>query len=111
MFAGKLFSDFPKSTLWWWQWFSELIATYGLVLLIFPFVVRFKKEAVATAVGLYITAAYWFTASTSFANPAVTIARAFSDSFAGIEPASVVPFILMQLVGAALAWVTANALK
>ena len=110
MFAENFFQISQKARFGGGQWFSEFIATYGLVLVIF-LVVRFKKEAVATAVGLYITAAYWFTASTSFANPAVTIARAFSDSFAGIEPASVLPFILVQLVGAALAWATANALK
>ena len=63
-------------------------------------IVRFRPDSVAMAVGLYITAAYWFTASTSFANPAVTIARAFSDSFAGIAPSSVPAFIMAQLLGA-----------
>ena len=81
------------------QWFAEFVATFGLVLTIFG-VVRFRPESVPVAVGLYITAAYWFTASTSFANPAVTIARAFTDTFAGIAPASVPAFVVAQLVGA-----------
>ncbi|MGB7432981.1 MAG: MIP/aquaporin family protein [Ahrensia sp.] len=85
------------------QWFAELVATFGLIAVIL-LTIRAKESAVAMAVGLYITAAYWFTASTSFANPAVTIARGFSDSFAGIRPVDVVPFIVAQLVGAALAW-------
>ena len=84
------------------QWFSEIIATFGLVGVILAGI-RFKPEAVAWLVGLYITAAYWFTASTSFANPAVTIGRAFSDTFAGIHPADVLPFIAAQLVGAVIA--------
>ena len=70
------------------QWFAEAVATFGLLLTIFGCVAR-APGAVAYAVGLYITAAYWFTASTSFANPAVTIARALSDTFAGIAPAGV----------------------
>ncbi len=80
------------------QWFSEGVATFGLLLTIFGCVAR-APAAVPYAVGLYITAAYWFTASTSFANPAVTIARALSDTFAGIAPSGVVVFILAQLVG------------
>jgi glycerol uptake facilitator-like aquaporin len=81
------------------QWFAEAVATFGLLLTIFGCVAR-APGAVAYAVGLYITAAYWFTASTSFANPAVTIARALSDTFAGIAPAGVGGFILAQLTGA-----------
>lgn len=81
------------------QAFSEFIATFGLVATILG-TVRFRKDAIAFAVGLYITAAYWFTASTSFANPAVTIARSLSDSFAGIAPASAPAFIAAQVVGA-----------
>jgi len=81
------------------QAFSEFIATFGLVATILG-AVRFRKDAVAFAVGLYITAAYWFTASTSFANPAVTIARSLSDSFAGIAPASAPAFIAAQVIGA-----------
>jgi glycerol uptake facilitator-like aquaporin len=64
---------------------------------------RANAAAVATCVGLYITAAYWFTASTSFANPAVTVARAFSNTFAGIRPQDVMPFIIAQLIGAVMA--------
>jgi glycerol uptake facilitator-like aquaporin len=84
------------------QAFSEAVATFGLVAAILGSL-RFRPEATPLIVGLYITSAYWFTASTSFANPAVTLARALSDTFAGIAPASVLPFILAQLVGAALA--------
>ena len=84
------------------QWFSEVVATFGLVGVILAGI-RFKGDAVAWLVGLYITAAYWFTASTSFANPAVTIGRAFSDTFAGIHPADVLPFIAAQLIGATIA--------
>ena len=80
------------------QYFSEVIATFGLLFTIL-FGVKHKIEAVPTLVALYITAAYWFTASTSFANPAVTIARGFSDTFAGINPAHIPMFIAMQIVG------------
>ena len=80
------------------QWFSEGVATFGLLLTIFGCVAS-APSAVPFAVGLYITAAYWFTASTSFANPAVTIARALSDTFAGIAPSGVVAFIVAQLAG------------
>lgn len=81
------------------QWLSEAVATFGLVLTV-RLTVRHRPEAVAAAVALYIAAAYWFTASTSFANPAVTIARAFTDSFAGIRPADAPAFIAAQLLGA-----------
>ena len=81
------------------QWFSEWVATFGLVLVILG-TVKVKVEAVAISVGLYITAAYWFTASTSFANPAVTIARSLTDTFSGIVPAHAPGFIAMQLFGA-----------
>lgn len=84
------------------QAFSEAVATFGLVAAILGSL-RFRSEATPLIVGLYITSAYWFTASTSFANPAVTLARALSDTFAGIAPSSVLPFILAQFVGAALA--------
>ncbi|MBI1685713.1 MIP/aquaporin family protein [Caulobacter hibisci] len=84
------------------QVFSEAVATFGLVATILG-TVRFRPEATPMAVGLYITAAYWFTASTSFANPAVTIARSLSDSFAGIAPACAPAFIAAQIVGALLA--------
>ena len=80
------------------QWLAEAIATFGLLLTIFGCASR-RAEAVPYAVGLYITAAYWFTASTSFANPAVTIARSLSDTFAGIAPAGAPAFIAAQLGG------------
>jgi len=80
------------------QWLAEAVATFGLLLTIFGCVSR-RPDAVPYAVGLYITAAYWFTASTSFANPAVTIARSLSDTFAGIAPAGVAAFIMSQLAG------------
>jgi glycerol uptake facilitator-like aquaporin len=80
------------------QWLGEAVATFGLLLTIFGCVSQ-KREATPYAVGLYITAAYWFTSSTSFANPAVTIARSLSDSFAGIAPGSVAAFIVAQLGG------------
>jgi glycerol uptake facilitator-like aquaporin len=85
------------------QWLAEAVATCGLLMTIIG-TVRFKPDAVATSVGLYIVAAYWFTASTSFANPAVTIARALSSTFAGIAPAHVLPFIVAQLLGAIIGW-------
>ncbi len=84
-------------------WIGEVVATLGLVLVVFGGIRSGRNETIAFAVGGYITAAYWFTSSTSFANPAVTVARMFSDTFAGIEPASVPLFVLMQLVGAGLA--------
>ena len=84
------------------QWLAEAIATFGLLLTIFGCAAR-RPESVPYAVGLYITAAYWFTASTSFANPAVTIARSLSDTFAGIAPAGVAAFIAAQLAGALVA--------
>lgn len=89
------------------QWFAEMIATFGLLLTIFGCVAR-APAAVAPAVGLYITAAYWFTASTSFANPAVTVARALSDTFAGIAPNGVLAFVVAQLAGATLATILAR---
>jgi len=84
------------------QWLAEAIATFGLVATILG-CVRARPDAVPYAVGLYITAAYWFTASTSFANPAVTIARSFTSSFSGIRSMDVVPFIAAQLLGALFA--------
>ena len=84
------------------QWFSEWVAAFGLVVTIL-LTLKANRAAVAASVGLYITAAYWFTASTSFANPAVTIARALSNTFAGIRPHDVAPFIIAQLTGAVIA--------
>jgi glycerol uptake facilitator-like aquaporin len=84
------------------QWLSEWVAAFGLVLTIL-LTLRASTAAVPMAVGLYITAAYWFTASTSFANPAVTVARAFSNTFAGIRPIDVPAFIIAQMLGAVAA--------
>ena len=85
------------------QWLGEVVATLGLVLVIFGSVRVGRVDSVAFAVGGYIAAGYWFTSSTSVANPAVTVARLFSDTFAGIAPASVPMFVLMQLLGGVLA--------
>jgi len=84
------------------QWVSEVVASFGLVLLILGGI-KHAPERIAALVAAYITGAYWFTSSTSFANPAVTIARSLTDTFAGIHPANMPLFIVMQLVGAALA--------
>lgn len=91
------------------QWAGELVATFGLVLTVLG-TVRHRPDWVPASVALYITAAYWFTSSTSFANPAITIARSLSDSFAGIAPADVPAFIGVQLLGAALATAIAGPL-
>jgi glycerol uptake facilitator-like aquaporin len=84
------------------QWFAESVATFGLVGTILAGL-RFQRAGVPWLVGLYITAAYWFTASTSFANPAVAIARAFSNTFSGIRPIDLPGFIIAQLIGAVAA--------
>ena len=84
------------------QWLGEAIATFGLVLTILG-TIRFAKPWVPASVGLYITAAYWFTSSTSFANPAITLARSLSNTFAGIAPVDVAGFIAAQLAGAIIA--------
>ena len=113
MFAEELLQVSIKDRTGPHQWFSEGVATFGLVMAILG-TVKWRPEAVAYAVGLYITAAYWFTASTSFANPAVTIARALTDTFSGINPVHVPAFVLAQIVGALLAtlfmgWIGARA--
>ena len=84
------------------QWVGEFVATFGLIGTILG-CLKSRPEAVPFAVGLYITAAYWFTSSTSFANPAVTIARGFSDTFTGISPENIAAFVAMQLIAAILA--------
>lgn len=84
------------------QWVAEIVATFGLLASILAGI-RFREAAVPWLVGLYITAAYWFTASTSFANPAVAISRAFTDTFAGIRPIDLPGFIVAEFIGAALA--------
>lgn len=104
MFAEPIFQISAKLRAGPAQVFSELIATFGLIGAIVG-TLRFRPDFTPAAVGLYITAAYWFTASTSFANPAVTIARSLSNTFAGIAPASAPGFIAGELMGALLAWV------
>jgi len=89
------------------QWLSEAVAAFGLVLTILAGL-RWKPERIPALVALYICAAYWFTASTSFANPAAAVARSLSDSFAGIAPSSVPPFVAAQFLGAILAAVAAS---
>ena len=102
MFGLPLFFASRHSRTGLAQIFSEFVATFGLLAVICG-CVRFRSQAVPFAVAAYITAAYWFTASTSFANPAVTLARSFSDTFAGIRPANAPLFILAQLAGAMVA--------
>ena len=106
MFDLSILQLSHKARTGWGQSLSECVASFGLITTIL-LTLRARAEAVATSVGLYITAAYWFTASTSFANPAVTLARAFSDTFAGIRLGDVPLFIAAQLAGAfcALAFV------
>ncbi|MEO5578320.1 MAG: MIP/aquaporin family protein [Sphingomicrobium sp.] len=91
------------------QWLGEAIATFGLVLTIWG-TAKHRPKAVPASVALYITAAYWFTSSTSFANPAITVARSLTDSFSGIAPGNAPGFIIAQLVGAALAALAVRAL-
>jgi glycerol uptake facilitator-like aquaporin len=99
MFALPLIELSLKARTGASQWLSESVAAFGLVAVILAGI-SFNRTAVPWLVGLYITAAYWFTASTSFANPAVTIARALTDTFSGIRPVDVSLFILAQIVGA-----------
>lgn len=102
MFGQPLFSASRHVRAGAAQMFSEFIATFGLLTVIWG-CVRFRSKAVAFAVAAYITAAYWFTASTSFANPAVTLARSMSDTFVGIRPRDTPGFIIAQLAGTAAA--------
>lgn len=104
MFENPLIDPSTTSRSGVGQWVAEFIATFGLVGTILT-CLKMRPEAVPMTVGLYITAAYWFTSSTSFANPAVTIARAFSDTFAGIAPLDVAAFVAVQLMAACLATV------
>ena len=109
MFGIDIFQTSTTARTGGSQWVAEVVATFGLVLVILGGI-RHRPDAVPMLVGLYITAAYWFTASTSFANPAVTIARGLSDTFAGIAPTDVPMFILAQVMGAILATVAAKRL-
>ena len=102
MFAEPIFQISTKLRDGPAQMFSEFVATFGLLATILG-CLRFRPEFTPAAVGLYITSAYWFTASTSFANPAVTIARSLSNTFAGIAPSSAPAFIAAQLLGAVVA--------
>ena len=102
MFGLPLFFASRHTRSGFAQWFSEFVATFGLLAVIWG-CVRVRSSAVPFAVAAYITAAYWFTASTSFANPAVTLARSASDTFAGVRPADVPAFIIAELLGAAVA--------
>jgi glycerol uptake facilitator-like aquaporin len=105
MFELPLFELSAKSRSGAAQCFAEIVATFGLIVVVMA-VSRFRSQAIALAVGLYITAAYWFTASTSFANPAVTIARAFTNSFSGIAPRDAAMFVAAQLIGALIGLAT-----
>ena len=102
MFAMDVMQLGVKPRTGFGQWVSEAVATFGLLLTII-LGVRYRPQAVPALVAAWITAGYWFTASTSFANPAVTLARALTDSFAGIRPADAPAFIFAQLLGAGLA--------
>jgi arsenate reductase len=90
---------------------AEVIATFGLVMIVFADWKRYRTRHRASLIALWIGGAYFFTSSTSFANPAVTIGRIFTDSFAGISPASVIPFIAAQFTGAVLAWLALRGIK
>jgi glycerol uptake facilitator-like aquaporin len=103
MFGTTIFAFGVKARAGAGQFLSEAVATFGLVLTISALRDR-SRETIAAAVALYIAAAYWFTASTSFANPAVTVARALTPSFAGIRPTDVPAFIVAQCTGALTAW-------
>jgi glycerol uptake facilitator-like aquaporin len=114
-FAAHVMFDLPilqlsvKSRAGVGQWTGELVATFGLILTILG-TLRHRPSAVPAAVALYISAAYWFTSSTSFANPAITIVRSFSDSFAGIAPHDVPAFVVAQSLGAAVGALVGRAL-
>lgn len=109
MFDESILQVSAKSRTGIGQWTGEFVATFGLVLTILD-TVRWREAAVPASVALYITAAYWFTSSTSFANPAITIARSLSDTFAGIVPANVPAFVVSQLIGALAAYQVARVL-
>lgn len=103
MFAHPIFETGVKPRAGIGQWLGELVATFGLLLTI-RLGQRYRTEALPALVAAWIAAAYWFTSSTSFANPAVTIARALTDSFSGIRPVDAPAFVVAQLIGAWLGW-------
>jgi arsenate reductase len=103
MFAQAAVSISVKHRVSAAHFLSEVVATFGLIVLIFALARSGRARSAPAAVGAYIGAAYWFTSSTSFANPAITVGRMFSDSFAGIAPSSVLEFVGAQLIGGALA--------
>ncbi len=107
MFDQTLFQVSTKLRWGNGQWIAEAVATFGLLLTIFG-LLRHKSDLVPQAVALYIVSAYWFTASTSFANPAVTVARSLTNTFAGIAPSCILPFMAVQCVGALLAILVAR---
>ena len=107
MFEAPVFQLGEKIRTGQGQWLGEGIATFGLLFTILG-CLRSRPDWVAPAVGLYITAGYWFTSSTSFANPAITVGRAFTNSFSGIAPADILGFVAAQLVGAVLAWLVCH---
>jgi glycerol uptake facilitator-like aquaporin len=107
MFGERLFALSTKVRAGPAQWWSEVVATFGLILVIVG-CARHGAKTVAAAVGAYIAAAYWFTASTSFANPAVTLARGLTDTFAGIRPEDITGFVAAQALGAFFAVLTAR---
>jgi glycerol uptake facilitator-like aquaporin len=109
MFSEPLFSVSLHARHGAAQWLSEAVATFGLVTVVWG-CARTRPASAPFAVGAYITAAYWFTSSTSFANPAVTLARSVTNTFAGIRPTDVPPFIVAQLAGAVIATVVLRAL-
>lgn len=107
MFDLPVFQFSTKARAGVGQWTGELVATFGLVLTIL-LLLRYRASAIPAAVALYITSAYWFTSSTSFANPAITVVRSLSDTFAGIAPNDVPLFVAAQLVGAVMAVICAR---
>lgn len=107
MFDERIFQVSQHARTGWGQWTGEFVATFGLLLVI-QRVAKTRPEAVAGAVAAYITGAYWFTSSTSFANPAVTLARTLTDTFAGIRPVDAPGFIVAQVLGMIAALVVAR---
>ncbi len=110
MFHKAVFQIASKDRNFPHFWFSEVVATFGLICVIALYG-RKRVEAAPTSIAMYITAAYWFTSSTSFANPAVTLARSLTDTFCGIAPAGVLAFVAAQLTGTVLAFLLLNKME